>query len=30
MGIALAVGLILLIVCQRTFNRLEGDFAQSL
>jgi ABC-2 type transport system permease protein len=30
MGIALVVGLILLIVCQRTFNRLEGDFAQSL
>jgi ABC-2 type transport system permease protein len=30
MGVALVVGLILLIVCQRTFNRLEGDFAQSL
>ena len=30
MGIALVVGLILLLVCQRAFNRLEGDFAQSL
>ena len=30
MGIALVVGLILLVVCQRAFNRLEGDFAQSL
>lgn len=30
MGIALVVGLMLLVVCQRTFNRLEGDFAQSL
>jgi ABC-2 type transport system permease protein len=30
MAIALAVGLILLVVCQRAFNRLEGDFAQSL
>lgn len=30
MGIAFVVGLILLVVCQRTFNRLEGDFAQSL
>ena len=30
MGIALVVGLVLLVVCQRTFNRLEGDFAQSL
>ena len=30
MGVALVVGLILLVICQRTFNRLEGDFAQSL
>lgn len=30
MGIAFVVGLVLLVVCQRTFSRLEGDFAQSL
>ena len=30
MGIAFVVGLILLVACQRAFNRLEGDFAQSL
>lgn len=30
MGIACVVGLILLVVSQRVFSRLEGDFAQSL
>lgn len=30
MCVAFVVGIILLVVCQRTFSRLEGDFAQSL
>lgn len=30
MGVALAVGLVLLVVGHRVFNRLQGDFAQAL
>lgn len=30
MGIAFAVGLILLVICQRVFARLQGNFAQEL
>ncbi len=30
MGIAFVIGLILLILCQRGFARLQGNFAQEL
>ncbi|PJJ61742.1 ABC transporter permease [Compostimonas suwonensis] len=30
MGVAFVIGLVLLVVSQRVFNRLQGDFAQAL